>query len=207
MATPLRLYFDFASPYAYFALRPLRALAERHGRTIDHVPVLLWAVLKDQGIADPLGAPARRAYFASDMVRSAAFHGVPFRLPGRFGVSAHKVARLFHAVTADRPEIAAAFVDAVFAAHFADGLDVTAPEAFYDRLGAATGLDEAAITAAAADPAGRDGLERAVAAAVADGVCGSPFVLLDGEPFFGADRLPQIAWRLETVADDTRRAT
>ena len=45
-------------------------------------------------------------------------------------------------------------------------------------------------------PLGRERLAAAVDAAIADKVCGSPFFIIDGEPFFGADRLPQIAWRL-----------
>ena len=45
-------------------------------------------------------------------------------------------------------------------------------------------------------PLGRARLAAAVDAAVADKVCGSPYFIVDGEPFFGADRLPQIAWRL-----------
>jgi len=31
---------------------------------------------------------------------------------------------------------------------------------------------------------------------VAEGVIGSPYTVVDGEGYFGADRLPQIAWRL-----------
>ena len=54
MNTPLRFYFDFASPYAYFALRPLQALAKQHGRNLECRPVLLWAVLKAHGVAAPL---------------------------------------------------------------------------------------------------------------------------------------------------------
>lgn len=206
MVAPLRFWFDFASPYAWFALRPLRDLAARHGRAIEWRPVILWAVFKAQGIADPLGSPARRAYLLADMVRSAAFLGVPFRLPERFGTSSHRLARLYHAVVADRPDLAADFVEQALAAVFVDGADVAVPEAMTTLL-ALCGLDAAAATAAIDATAGRAGLEGAVADAVADGVCGSPFVLVDGEGFFGADRLPQIAWRLETAAARREAAT
>ena len=55
-------------------------------------------------------------------------------------------------------------------------------------------------------PVGRERLAAAVADAVAAGVFGSPFVILDGEPFFGADRLPQIAWRLSRTAAGNARS-
>jgi 2-hydroxychromene-2-carboxylate isomerase len=49
-------------------------------------------------------------------------------------------------------------------------------------------------------PLGRQRLGEAIERAVADHVCGSPYFLVDGEGFFGADRLPQIAWRLGQAA-------
>lgn len=195
MADPIRFYFDFASPYAWFALARLRTIAADHGREISHRPVILWAVLKAQGIGDPMGSETRKAYMLADMARSAAFHGVPFRFPEPFRISTHRVARLFHAVTAARPEIAGDLVTAVFESFFVRGENIATPEAI-PAIRAAAGLDGAAITAMIESAAGRDGLDATVRAAIGDGVCGSPFIVLDGEGFFGADRLPQIEWRL-----------
>ena len=46
-----------------------------------------------------------------------------------------------------------------------------------------------------ADPAIKDRLKQATAAAIERGVFGSPFIFVDGEPFWGADRLDQVdAW-------------
>ena len=81
MATPIRFYLDFASPYAWFALDGIERLAREHGREIEWRPVLIWAVLKAHGIAAPMNVPAKRDYLVADMVRSAAFHGVPYRAP------------------------------------------------------------------------------------------------------------------------------
>ena len=46
--------------------------------------------------------------------------------------------------------------------------------------------------AAIDDPAIKDALKREVDAAIAAGVFGSPFVIIDGEPFWGLDRFEQI---------------
>lgn len=196
MAEPIRFYFDFASPYAWFALSRLRGLAAAHGREITHRPVILWAVLEAQGIGDPMGSETRRAYMLADMARSAAFFGVPFRLPEPLRISTHRAARLFHAVTAARPEIAADLAATIFESVFVRGENIARPEAI-PAIGAALGLDSAAVTGMIDGAAGRDGLRAAVETAVRDGVCGSPFVVVDGEGFFGADRLPQIEWRLK----------
>jgi 2-hydroxychromene-2-carboxylate isomerase len=199
MNTPVRFYFDFASPYAYFALRPLQALAKQHGRKVECRPMLLWAVLKVHGIAAPLDAPAKRAYFMADMVRSAAFHDTPYRHPAKLPVSSHLAARLYYAVVEQRPEAAPALVHEIFDAYFGRGEDITIADVLY-ALAMAQGLDLNAAREAMDGQIGRQRVAEAVDLAIADKVCGSPFVIVDGEGFFGADRLPQVAWRLSQSA-------
>jgi hypothetical protein len=58
--------------------------------------------------------------------------------------------------------------------------------------------DPDALAEALAAPQLKERLKAECEEAIARGVCGSPFIIIDGEPFFGADRLPQIAHWLET---------
>lgn len=192
---PIRLYFDFASPYAYFALPGLEKLAEEHGRELEWRPIILWAVMKAHGIAPPMDVPVKRDYFVTDMKRSAAFHGLPYRHPDRLPVSSHLPARVYWCLADIDLSSANEFGRNVFRAFFTEGEDITS-EAAIIRLAARFGLDEAGARDAVGGPLGRAKLAAAVDRAIADGVCGSPFVIIDGEPFFGADRVPQIAWRL-----------
>ena len=198
---PIDVWFDFASPYAYVMRPSLQALAARHRRSLAWRPVILWAVLKQQGIVPVADSPVKWAYLVNDMRRSAAFHGLPFGTP-RLPMSSHAAARFYYAVTAERPELAEPLIDALFAAQMVEDRPLSEPEtlvAIADRHG----IDRAAAVDAIEGPAGRERLATAVAEAVTAGVFGSPFVILDGEPFFGADRLPQIAWRLSrTEASD-----
>ena len=199
MAAPIVFYFDFASPYAYVSLGRIAEIARRHGREVEWRPVILWAVFKALGIGAPLASAARWRYLQLDMVRSAAFHGVPYRHPPNLPVSTHLANRLYLAVERDDPVIARRLGLALFQAFMADGRDIT------DREVLAAVADEAGVPAdharAAMDGAdGRALLAAAVARAVGDGVIGSPYFIVDGEPFFGADRLPQIEWRLSSRA-------
>ena len=52
------------------------------------------------------------------------------------------------------------------------------------------------ITAAGADAAAKAAVLAALPEAQADGMIGAPFMVVDGEPFWGADRLDQLAARL-----------
>jgi len=195
MAEPIRFYFDFASPYAYFALDRVERLAAAHGRRVEWRPVLLWAVLKAHAIAPPLDAPAKHDYFVTDMPRSAAFYGVDYRQPETLGRSSHRAARLYYALVANAPERARAFGRAVFAAFFADGVDISREDELV-RIAAGLAIEPAMALEAMNGDVGRARLAAAVETAVADRVTGSPFFIVDGEPFFGVDRLPQIEWRL-----------
>jgi 2-hydroxychromene-2-carboxylate isomerase len=199
MANAIPLYLDFASPYAYLALAPLARLAEEHGRDLELRPMLLWAVFKQQGVSNPIEKPARRRYFLEDVQRSADFFGVPLQLPDPLQVSAHLAARLFHAWTAEHPQHALILAQEIFEAFFVAGHDITKPETLA-RLPCLAAASPDAVRAALDGKAGRDRLAATIEEAVRDEVIGVPFTLLDGESFFGADRLHQIEWRLKKAA-------
>jgi 2-hydroxychromene-2-carboxylate isomerase len=198
MAGPVRFYLDFASPYAWFALNGIEQLAQEHGRGVEWQPVLIWAVLKANGIAPPMDVPAKRRYFETDMVRSAQFLGVPYRHPSRLPLSAHLATRLYYTIAESDVPKARAFGRDVFGAFFTRDEDIAEADTIL-RLAASHDIAADEAREAMNGPLGRQRLAAAVDAAVADGVCGSPFFVVDGEPFFGADRLPQLAWRLQQL--------
>ncbi len=113
MAEPIRLYLDFASPYAYFAVDAADRLAAEHGRSVVWRPILLWAALKAQGVPPPMDPPPKRAYFLADIARSAKYHGLPYAAP-ELPLSSHRAARLYHAWEARDPAAARAFGRDVF---------------------------------------------------------------------------------------------
>jgi 2-hydroxychromene-2-carboxylate isomerase len=59
-------------------------------------------------------------------------------------------------------------------------------------VAAEAGVDRSAARAAVDDVTIKDALKRDVEAAISAGVFGSPFVVVDGEPFWGLDRFEQI---------------
>ena len=80
---------------------------------------------------------------------------------------------------------------AVYRAYFAQGRDISELSTVLD-LAAALGADRDRLATALADTALKERLRRECDAALAKGVFGSPYLVVDGEPFFGVDRLPQI---------------
>jgi 2-hydroxychromene-2-carboxylate isomerase len=197
-------YFDFASPYAYFAHGRLGALAQRHGLILRRRPILLWALLKELGLPPPLAHADKRRYLEFDMHRCAAFYGLPFRLPADFPAPSGLAAgRLFHTLQAqpppEWPRLEGALTDAIFRAGFAEGRDISDLGTLGD-LAASLGLDAVPAVQAAAAEAGKAGLRLATGEAARRGVWGSPFWFWQGEPYFGADRLPLFEYRLQSGA-------
>ncbi len=63
------------------------------------------------------------------------------------------------------------------------------------RIAKGIGADAEALTSALADDPIKERLKAEVQSAIDRGVFGSPFVIVDGEPFWGADRLDHVeAW-------------
>lgn len=191
MAEPLEFYFDFSSPYGYLASERIDDLAARFGRTVRWHPILLGVVFRATGAAPLTEVPLKGAYSRRDFERSARFLGVPFRMPGTFPLPTQAAARAFYWLNDQNEALARAFGHMVYRALFVESRDISAPECVLD-LAHSLGADRDDLAAALGSEALKTRLRQACDAALARGVFGSPYILVDGEPFFGADRLPQI---------------
>jgi 2-hydroxychromene-2-carboxylate isomerase len=198
MSSLIDFYFDFSSPYGYLASEKIEALAARYGRTVDWQPVLLGVIFKQTGAAPLTMIPLKGDYSKRDMPRSARFHGVTdFRIPSKFPIPSQAPARIVLWQKQHDAAQAAAVVHALYRAFFIDDIDISVPE---NAVAAAAkcGVDAAAARAAIDDPAIKDALREANDEAIARGVFGSPFIIVDGEPFWGMDRFDQVERWLAT---------
>jgi len=198
MAAPIDFYFDFSSPYGYLAAQKIDALAAKHGRSVDWHPVLLGVVFKQTGMAPLTGIPLKGDYSKRDFARSARFHGIAeFRMPSRFPIASQAPARIVLWLKAQDRALSVRVAKALFHAYFREDIDISDADASV-AVAAREGIDAAAARAAIDDPAVKDALKREVEQAIGRGVFGSPFVIVDGEPFWGLDRFDQIERWLAT---------
>ncbi len=195
--TPIEFYFDFSSPYGYLGAQRIETVAAEFGRTVLWRPVLLGVIFKITGQTPLVSQTLRGPYSARDMARSARKLGVKFALPEGFPFSSVYACRIFYWLDSRAPEDAKAYARAVYHAAFADGKPPAEPEAAVE---VATGLghDRAAVLAGMQDPAIKEQLREATQQAMHKGVFGSPFFIVDGEPFWGNDRLGEVREWLQT---------
>jgi 2-hydroxychromene-2-carboxylate isomerase len=192
MSSPVRFYFDFSSPYSYIASAWLDALAARYGRTVERHAILLGVTFQAAELKSPVSYPIKREYSVRDFARSARFHGLDYRLPDPFPIPTQNAARIFWWLKDTRGEAAAAtWAQAGLNAVFQRGLPLN-DAATLKTVAAEAGLDAAEVEAVWNDPVWKDRLKRANEAAIAAGVFGAPFFIVDDEPFWGNDRQPQI---------------
>jgi 2-hydroxychromene-2-carboxylate isomerase len=191
MPAPIQIYFDFSSPYGYLGSEKIEALAARHGRTVDWHPMLLGIAFKTTGSQPLTSVPIKGDYAKRDMERSARFHGVAFRLPSKFPIATQAPARIVLWQREHDQASVGNLVKALYRAYFVLDRDIGDPDIAAD-VAAESGLDRQAARGAVDDAAVKDALRREVDAAMAKGVFGSPFVFVDGEPFWGIDHFDQV---------------
>jgi len=197
MTQSLHFHFDFSSPYGYLAAERIEALAARHQRSVEWRPVLLGAVFKITGTQPLTFVPLKGDYTRRDLPRTARYHGIAFRMPAKFPIPTQAAARLVVWQRGTDPARCGPLVKALYRAYFVEDRDISDPDVAAS-VAAEAGLDRGTARAAIDDVTIKDALKRDVDAAIAAGVFGSPFVIVDGEPFWGLDRFDQIERWLET---------
>ena len=197
MATPVEFFFDYSSPYSYIASQAIEQMATRHGRAVDWRPFMLGAVFKVSGGAPltQLYEPKAR-YSMRDFERSARFAGLQYRHPDPFPISTVNTARATLWVKAHAPERTGEFVRTAGRSFFAANRPINDPGVLRE-IASAVGVDADALEAGIGEQPIKDALKATSDEAIARGVFGAPFVFIDGEAFWGNDRMPQIEQWLE----------
>ncbi|MGH6948386.1 MAG: 2-hydroxychromene-2-carboxylate isomerase [Kiloniellales bacterium] len=191
MPAAIEFYFDFSSPYGYLAAQRIDAIAARHDRAVAWKPFLLGAIFKTTGAKPLLEIPLKGSYAARDLQRSARQLGVPFRLPEPFPFAAVAASRAFYWAWDEDNADARELAKALYHAAFGEGRSIAGAEEVAG-IAAGLGYQRHEVAAVLADPRIKDRLREEVAGAEAKGVFGSPYILVDGEPFWGHDRLHEV---------------
>jgi 2-hydroxychromene-2-carboxylate isomerase len=191
MANPIEFFFDFSSPYGYFASTQIETLAAKHGREVLWRPYLMGAALKVMNAPPNVEYPLKGEYARHDFDRTARWFGVPYRTPTPFPVATVAAGRAFYWADAQDSKRAKEVAMALYKAYFVEGINIGDAENVV-KVGSSAGLDADALRAGIGDPAIKERLKAVTDDALKRNICGSPFFIVDGEPFWGTDRLAQV---------------
>ena len=190
----MQFWFEFASTYSYPAAMRIGARAADAGVAVEWRPFLLGPIFRAQGWNDsPFNVyPVKGRYMWRDLERICRKEGVPLRHPSRFPRPSLIAARVA-CIGASEPW-GPEFVRATYRANFAEDRDIGAPDIVGAILGD-LGADASAILARAETTEVKNALRANTDHATTLGVFGAPSFVVDGELFWGNDRLDDaIAW-------------
>lgn len=199
-------YYSVRGSFAYLGMRRFFALARQHNRPIVHRPIKLSVTMGPIG-GQPFAErpPLRTAYSLRDQQRWAELLGIdilddpihhdgPMELPSGAVIAAGRAAARGEA--GDQDELAALILEALWR-HDRDIADRAVIGELAERAGFAP---DPLIEEALSDEAQLE-LARNCREAIVKGVIGSPTYYVDGENFYGQDRLDFVARSLERRAD------
>jgi 2-hydroxychromene-2-carboxylate isomerase len=198
MTAPIDFYFACVSPWSYLAVDELKRLADSHGRTIAFKPTDVGRTWGETGAGRPLGDRPQvlQDYRLIELPRWAAWRGTeinkrPKHFPAPYLLSSNVI------IAARQTDADVyALTRALMRGCWVDELDIADSETV-GRIADGVGLDGAALLAAAETQAVSNELAANTDDSLKAGAWSVPSFVVDGEVFFGQDRLEMIAWRLD----------
>jgi 2-hydroxychromene-2-carboxylate isomerase len=194
MPKTVEFIFDFGSPNGYLAYRVLPGILARTRASLKINPCLLGGLFKLTGNQAPMmafgGVKGKLAYEALETRRFVEKHGLSaYRFNPHFPVNTLTIMRGL--VAAQRGGVETPYLETVLAAMWEQGLKMDDPAVIVETLSAA-GLDGRALLEATQDTEVKAELAANTEAAAERGAFGVPTFFVDGEMFFGKERLGQV---------------
>jgi len=200
MSKTIQYFFAPQSPYVYLGHERLLKLGAQYGAMIEPRPFDIGAVFSETG-GLPLAkrAPQRQAYRLQELQRWAQHVGLPINLQPKFfpvdqgPASLLLIAAREQAGADEALELASAILRAVWA----EDRDI-ADASTLEQLAGDAGFDGAALLAASRTPEMQQKYEAFTKEALDAGVFGAPWYVVDGQSFWGQDRLDFVERLLQT---------
>ena len=188
MPATVDYYCSPISPYSYLGHQRFAAIVEKRGATVNLLPIDLMQVFPATGgLPVPKRAPERLAYRLVELRRWSDHLGVPLTLHPKHWPTADAAASRLIIAADEAGADAMGLAFALMRACWAEERDV-ADLATLREIVDACGLDHALI--AASDSADIEDKRLALTRqAIERQVFGAPFYVVDGEMFWGQDRL------------------
>ncbi len=188
----VEFFYDLVSPYSYLAYGQVGRICDEHGAELVLRPMLLGAVHKAAGVKAPIEIEAKSRYQVRDIRRWAEHYGLTLDFPDPFPFRTLKTMRA--AMFCSERGKLEAFTCEGFSLYWEEGgapkglseEDEDGPVAEISRR---IGEDPEEVLEGAAAPEAKEALKAATTEALERGVFGAPAFFVNGEMFWGNDRL------------------
>jgi len=197
MSRSVLYYFAPQSPWTYLGHARFAALLRQSRREVSVLPADMTKVFSvSGGLPLPKRAPQRQAYRLVELKRFADHLGLPMNLqPRYFPVDGNPAALVITAVAhRDGSDAAMALTGAILSACWAQERDIAQDGTLLELLAECDLPEERLGQSRESDAQVR--YDAHTQAAIEEGIFGAPTYVIDGEPFWGQDRLDFVARKL-----------
>jgi 2-hydroxychromene-2-carboxylate isomerase len=200
MSKTIHYFFAPQSPYVYLGHERLLKLAAQYGAMIEPKPFDIGAVFSETG-GLPLAkrAPQRQDYRLQELERWSRHLGLPMNLQPKFFPVDQAPASLLLVAAREQggADQALELAGAIMRAVWVEDRNI-ADAATLEELAGDAGYDGAALLAASRTPETQQKYEGFTKEALDAGVFGAPWYVVDGQGFWGQDRLDFVERLLQT---------
>lgn len=192
--TALDFYFDYLSPFAFFAWRNLTQLGEDYQLELRAHPVVFGKLLDHWGQLGPAEIIPKRDWVSRYSLRYSALHGFEYNPPKFHPFNPLPALRLSLKEVSGTQQLAV--IDALFNAGWTRGEDLGDPDnliTILEHAGIAPGEYKEEIKLQAS----KDALINETSSAIEQGVFGVPTIIVGDQLFWGNDQFDHIRLLLE----------
>ena len=195
----LEFFFDYSSPWTYLAFSRIEDIASRHNAELVWRPILVGGVFNavNQAVYESRAHPVKpkTRYYGKDLQDWARYYGLKFKMP-TVAVDKVKVVNTMRGayVALEHGKIAP-YSRAAFEGFWAEDRDIGQESVLAD-IARQAGLDPDELLRKIKEPEYKDKLRVATEELIERGGFGSPTFFVDGNLFFGNDRLPLVEFEL-----------
>jgi len=191
MSKTIDYYHFLISPWSYLAIKQFNQLRTKHDLVVNYKPIDVMKTFDDMGGLPPAKRhPSRQRFRMDELKRWAKYLDVPMNYtPAHFPANQAMAAQMVFAADGATGNVQAAdFSDAVLTACWAEEKNI-ADEATLVEIANACGLDGANLLETAKQDNFAKQLQSTTEEAHKNDVFGSPTYAVDGELFWGQDRI------------------
>lgn len=189
MAKVIDYYLSLISPFAYLGGQELALIAARHDASVNVYPIQLAKIFPvSGGLPLPKRAKQRQDYRLLELARWRDYRGVPLNLHPKFFPAEENLAARLIIAARQNGQDALALSNAVLKAVWADDRNIADPGTLV-AIASEAGFEGDSLMGAAEHPAIAGIYDADTDNAIEIGIFGSPTYVVDGELFWGQDRL------------------
>ena len=189
MIKKIHFYFDFISPYAYFAWRKLPTLAKKYNREIEAHPIVFGKLLDKWGQLGPAEIPPKNSWLRQYCLRYAALNGFEFNPPKTHPFNPLTALRMSLKEVSGDEQLRV--IDAIFKGGWSHGADLGDSTSLISLLKKHS-INGESLNQKVLESDIKDLLINETNRAIEKGIFGVPTIIVDDNLFWGNDQMDHI---------------